>query len=184
MKSVVAVGIVFLVSCFPMHTSAQEPAVWKYFGGSELKGTELALFYSEPDIVRLPASNIRVWTKGLPKSALDQQFDNMSPNLVDKVAKKIAKAYVPPIGDINELTSDQIIDIVAYEEIANARLVSPASRILFELDCEGRKYRTLSIFIELDGKSSTSEKQSEWGHIPPETNMTNLSGILCVSQRK
>jgi hypothetical protein len=69
----------------------------------------------------------------------------------------------------------QIPDIVAYEEIADLNLSDPQARFFYEMNCPDRMARRLSTYIQLNGKTNSREKPSEWEYVPPEGN-----GAFCA----
>jgi hypothetical protein len=148
---------------------------WKFYGGASVDGLSMC-FYDANAVVQEPGNQLQVWTKCLPQEALDQ--DNPV-KMAEDLVQKIQDGYVPPIVVVGKVKSDQIPDIVSYEEIANVDDVKPQSRIFYEIGCSEGMIRELSIYIEAKGKVVSSDTPREWQHVAPETNAATLLKILC-----
>jgi hypothetical protein len=155
---------------------------WKFYGGATLDdGVFHQCFYDANGIVKQPDTHMRIWTKCLSVKDIDSIETNKEPfnKIVENAAQKIARGYVPPIIIINKIEFDKIADITAAEQIADISDIQPSSRILYELDCSQMMLRELSIYMQQEGKTGTSNKPRDWQYFAPETNGATLSKILC-----
>jgi hypothetical protein len=98
---------------------------------------------------------------------------------LEKVVRKLAHGYMPPIATAEMPDTDQVITIIQYEETANIAAFQPRGRIFYELNCPEQMIRELSIYVEVDGKTGSIDKPSDWRHVSPETNGARLLKILC-----
>lgn len=159
--------------------AAQSPShSWHFFGVTQ-DGT--SLFYSSTDLHRLPDDHVEVWTKGLPSKAVQREGDRL---IKDKevLNRVTASALVgaQAITSVENLNQDQIDEIGVEEEVANQAQLKPVMRILWEIDCPGKMMRTLSAYIVKGGRTGSSDKAGEWGHVPPESTGETLYALLCV----
>lgn len=153
---------------------------WKMYGGASIDSAS-ECFYDAVGVVRKPTDHIEVWTKCLRQTDLDavdiqKEFGG---KIMENSAQKITKYYIPPIGAYEDLDSNQMMQIVVYEETANISYIKPQSRILYEFDCPGRMVRELSISIDVKGKVTSSDTANAWRHMPPEGSGSTLMRILC-----
>jgi hypothetical protein len=162
--------------------SAQSQTVdWKYFGGT----VEVDNFFDVAGIQRTADGHPQVWTKALPGKQVGAAIDKALKNK-DRLARvafaKIAAAT--PIAQVKNLSDDELTSVVLAEEVANnSPEVQPVSRLLLEVDCTGRMIRTLSAWVRLkNGHGQSSDRVSEWSHVPPETGAYNLVAILCPTK--
>jgi hypothetical protein len=51
---------------------------------------------------------------------------------------------------------------------------------LYVLDCSNKKVKRLSTYIKTkDGKVGTSDEESDWSYVPPDSSGMTLIKILC-----
>jgi len=125
--------------------------------------------------------HIKVWTKCLQMKdveAVDVKKE-FGGKIVENVADKLVKGYMPPIVAVEDATSGQFADVTTIEEIADVASIQPSARIFYELDCRGAMLRELSIEVVVDGRTGTKHSVSEWKYIAPETNGSRLKRMLC-----
>lgn len=161
--------------------ASAEPADWIYYGGADLRKGEgpVAVFYLRGEVKQLPSGHFEVWTKGHSEKDLDAVDVINNKKLMDRITKKVAHYYVPPIGKIRDVNLDQAIAITTYEEIANDGELQAHMKILYEIDCLGERNRELSVTIFSEGKLISSEQAREWVRIPPESNGRYLMQLVC-----
>ena len=154
---------------------------WKFYGGASIEGNSDFCFYDAMGLAQTPDGHIRVWTKCLLQKDLDSVDvkTEFGEKIVTNTAQKIITHYAPPIAEIENLNSDQIMQTIQYEETADIATFQPRARIFYELNCSEQMLRELSIFIQAGGKSGSRDKPSEWKYVSPETNGTRLLKILC-----
>jgi hypothetical protein len=155
---------------------------WNYFGGAVIDGKGIYTFYDNNSVVRRPDGHIEVWTKGLAVSDIKRVNSRPDKALAQRVARKMVDKYVLPYASVTEIDQDQYISILSAEDIADNAIIQPRARILMELDCAGRMYRTLSLYVVHDGRQGFSDTPGDWGHVGPETNVAALEKILCQRQ--
>jgi hypothetical protein len=158
---------------------------WKYYGAVTSDGVSQYCFYDANGVVKQADGHLRVWTKCLPQKEMTsidikKDFDG---KIVENLAQKVYQHYQPPITTaIKNLTSDQIIEIISSEEIADIGNIQPTSQILYELNCPQMMWRELSISTEENGKFGSSDKPRDWKYLPPGGNAASLAKILCPSR--
>jgi len=157
-------------------------ADWRFYGTSE--NGNVLVFFSVAEVRRLPNGHMEVWTEGLTGKQVDSEGTRA---LKDKVRSDrvviSAMAAASPISKIEKLTQDQIDMIALNEEVANHSDLKPIMRILWEIDCENRMTRSLSIYMVKNGRTGFSEKTGEWMHTPPETNGARLHALVCGNDK-
>jgi hypothetical protein len=149
---------------------------WKFYGGASVDGLSMC-FYDANAVVQEPGNQLQVWTKCLPQEAVDH-VDNLG-KMAEDAAQKILHGYVSPIVVAGDMKFEQMADIVAAEEIADADSVKPQARTFYAIGCSERMIRALSIHIEAKGRVGSSDTAGDWKHVAPETNGATLLKILC-----
>lgn len=153
---------------------------WNYFGGSKSVGGSLMDVFYKEDFTKNADGHIQVWMKGIPESAISLGNDKEA---IQRVVDKLGTYYVPPfaIASSIKLNRDNLMGILAAEDVANnpAKTHLTATKMLFEIDCSGSQWRTLSVFTKKGGRSWNGF--SEWEHVMSETNMITLQKIVCSS---
>jgi hypothetical protein len=153
---------------------------WKMYGAASVDGYEIC-FYDAMGAALAPDKNVRVWTKCLPQQDLDDintehAFDG---RILDHVAKKVSRHYVPPITSVENVDERQRLAIILYEEAADIAGIQPRSSIYYEIDCAQKMLRELSVSVSVNGKFGSRQTPSEWKYIPPEGNGARLLSLLC-----
>jgi len=153
---------------------------WKMYGIASVEGGSVC-FYDANGVTRTPAKYVRVWTKCLLQKDLDsvdikRDFDG---RILEKAARKWVSQYVPPIAIVEDLNSEQAIDVIRYEETVKVSDIQPHARFFYELNCPERMIRNLSTYVRANGKEGFNEKPSNWQHVPPEGTGATLLKILC-----
>jgi len=74
-------------------------------------------FYEAKGVVQEPEHHLRVWTKCLSQSSLDnidieKDFDG---RILKAAAEKVAHYYVPPIATVEHINFDQVVSIAGCE---------------------------------------------------------------------
>jgi hypothetical protein len=73
-----------------------------------------------------------------------------------------------------------ITAIITFEEVATLAHIDQKARSFVEVNCHDKMVRALSSSMWVNGRmKSHSSGLSNWGHIPPESNVSNLHKILC-----
>jgi hypothetical protein len=76
--------------------------------------------------------------------------------------------------------------MIAWEQAANRSDIPAYIRILYELNCNEKKLRTLSgTAYSKNGSEpkSHTDDNSQWTYISPETNAETLGKILCRGKK-
>jgi len=154
-----------------------QDADWRVFGFTD----KLTLFYSVPDIARAPDGSVRVWTQGIQikEKALDAAAKDKI--FLDLVAGRIAHYYVPPLALVEKINTDQMMNLVQMEEVANERRVSPDIVMFTEIDCKDLRSRFLQITKYAKDGTLRGTKTQPWGweYIQPQTNNKKLATLVC-----
>jgi hypothetical protein len=154
---------------------------WKYYGQSTADGVTDECFFDLMGAVQGKDDHIKVWSKCLHKKDVEavdikKEFGG---KIVEDVADKLVRGYIPPIVAVEDATSDQFVDVTTIEEIADVANIQPSARIFYELDCRGAMLRELSIEVVTGGRTLSKHSASEWKYIAPETNGLRLKKMLC-----
>lgn len=153
---------------------AAAPAGWKLYGTSMLGRDELRSFYG--DFSLMPNGHVQVSTEDLTLEGLHVAMQK-DPSLSNSSAK-LATGYRPPLASVRALSDREILDAVAYEEIANAGAVTPRLQTVRELDCANRRERTIGL-IE-DGLEVDATKFNQvWRPIQPGSSNAILLQLVC-----
>jgi hypothetical protein len=153
---------------------------WKFYGGAALDGVS-ECFYEANGIIRGAAGHIRVWTKCIPQKdieSIDIEKD-FAGKILKNTADKVAHYYVPPIESVE--TADAI-SVTLYEETADIAHIQPTAQIFYEIHCQGRMLRELSISLHTNGTSGSRDGPSNWRYVAPEGNAATLLSLLCTPQ--
>jgi hypothetical protein len=180
MRAVVGLAIIVVGSAAALASDID----WKFYGGAEITGISYQCFYDAAGVAKQPDTHVRVWTKCLSVKEIDS-IDTEKESfkkIAESTARKLIEGYVPPIIAIKKIEFDKITDVTGSEEVANAGDIQPHSRIFYELNCSEKMLRELSISIQENNKSGTSDKPSNWRYVSPETNGATLLQILCPQQ--
>jgi hypothetical protein len=140
---------------------------WKYYGGAPIYGDLSRCFYDEKGLAREPNSHMRVWIKCLSQKEIDH-FDiqkELGGKVIEAIAKKVAKYYLPPIAILDNYSVDQIVQTTASETIADLSYIQARARIFYEIDCDKKMLQQLSIDFAGRGRDN---KVGDWQYVPPE----------------
>jgi hypothetical protein len=151
---------------------------WKLYGGISTAAVgNTYCFYDERGILQERSGFARVWTKCLLQKEMDAVDNKKSYDraVVDMSAERIAHRYIPPIQKISRMNSDQSLQVVMYEAIADVGDLDSRAQIFYELDCTQRRLRELHISVG----TSSRDIPSTWKDIPPEGNGANLLSLVC-----
>jgi hypothetical protein len=153
---------------------------WKLYGAASIGGETLC-FYDDKGMSRSPGGHIRVWTKCISKAALDDALEKpLDKKLVEGIADKLLRGYVPPILKLLAAEADDAIVYAMYEMIADLDNIRPQSRIFYELKYRDRMLRELSIDVNINGRIGSKNTPSEWKYVAPEGNGAALLKLLCT----
>ena len=179
MRKILFIAIVFFIILSPLYSPAAE---WKFSGGLTISGEEMITFYDTESLNYLPNGNVQVWSKIIRQSVFESKFTNIEKDIIKKSADKISSGYSPPYSLVqNNLSSEDYMDIITWEVLANYYNLQPYGKTLNEINCQENKIRTLTVTIFKDnGEIKDSKKLSrEWDYISPESNGEILKKILC-----
>lgn len=181
----VAITIVVAVSPASMLLADQPKHDWKYLGSTGNENDLTHFFFLPSEAQKLADNHLQVWTKQIGDKKLESAYSSISKHkdLVEQAATKVAAYYIPPVAVNENLTTDRITDIIAFEVIADSQLVRPDITILYELDCSGRQYRELSIArIKKNDEVDTWEGPAAWKHAAPDTVIDELFLLECSAK--
>jgi hypothetical protein len=135
-------------------------------------------FYDSAGVQRRPDSLVRTWVKCLSQSEMDgiDIKQDYTGKIFNQAAEKVTRGYVPPLAIVAHYSSDDAIFIIAAEQIADISFLEPTARIFYELNCQERMLRELSISTR---NGNASNKARSWSYAAPETNGDRLLKLLC-----
>lgn len=150
---------------------------WKLYGGID----GMRCFYEKTGIRQLPDHLVRVWTKCLRQRDLDAFDVTKAANkaVLESSAQHVAHYYVPPLALVEDATLDQVLTITMYEAVASLGRIEAQVSIYYEMNCQERMIRELSLSATLKGRSQTSDRPTAWRYVPPEGNAARLVQMLC-----
>jgi hypothetical protein len=155
---------------------------WKAYGSSTVSGEANLCFFDLRGAVEVPDRHIKVWIKCLHRKDMER-IDiekDFGGKIASNAAKKMIDGYIPPFSLVEDTGFDQAMQIAAFEEIADVNNIPPVARIFYELDCPKTMLRQLSVeVVDVDGRSGSNHRASEWKYVAPETNGARLQKILC-----
>jgi hypothetical protein len=173
------VATLFLSTAPLMSSNAQSPDVdWKLYGSSSGDMGNERCFYDAAGVQRRPDNMMRVWVKCLSQSEMDQidiEHD-YGGKILNRAAEKTVAMYVPPLATVTDISFDDATGVIASEQVADITFLEPTARIFYELNCQERMLRELSISIRNHG---TGNNVRSWTHAAPETNGDRLLKLLC-----
>jgi hypothetical protein len=155
-------------------THADDALDWKMYAFS---ASDDAMFYLSSDIER-KGDHVQVWVKALAVKKLNTVAPGPGADtktLVDSVARLVAQKYEPPMATVSKVPPDQFLMIMTYEQMADAGLVDPSLKILYEIDCSKKLSRTLSVITPTQSLNATLP----WEHVPPESTLATLTKLTC-----
>jgi hypothetical protein len=164
---------------------ADGPADWKAYAFSATKPQAL-MFYLNNEIVRT-GDHVQVWMKALEVQKMDavnasfvgstkpgHTLQAETPSITKSI-KLVEQGYSPPYASAVTLNTNQLHNIIVYEQVADEALIPATMKILYEIDCTKRLARGLSIQLPTIGDS----KVRDWEPIPPESTIDILSKLTC-----
>ena len=147
---------------------------WKLYGTSTLGREELRSFYG--DLTLMPNGHLQISTEDLTLDGL--QVAEQNDSSLSKGSGKLATGYRPPFAGLRPLSNRELLDAVEFEEIANAGVVTPRTQTVRELDCAGRRIKTLSV-IEDSVEVDADKLNQSWQAIVPGSGTSNLLQLVC-----
>lgn len=163
-----------IVAILALWFMAAAPLGWKLYGTSTLGREELRSFYG--DLTLLPNGHLQISTEDLTLEGL-QVAEQNDPSLSRGTAK-LAIGYRPPVAGLTPLSRRELLDAVEFEEIANTGVVTPRSQTVRELDCAGKRLRTVSV-IEDSVEVAAANLNQSWQNIVPGSGNYNLLQLVC-----
>jgi hypothetical protein len=153
---------------------AAAPISWKLYGSSTLGREELKSFYG--DVVLMPNGHLQISTEDFTLEGLDlaKQSDLNS----SRGSAKLATGYRPPFATLGPLGRGALLDAVELEELTSSGLSKPRTEAVRELDCAGKRIRTLSV-VEDSIAVDTAKLDQSWQNILPGTSGANLLQLVC-----
>jgi hypothetical protein len=172
---------IFLLSA-SLATDAQNQNQWSVYGFSQ----ENTFFFAAGDVQRNTDGHLEVWTKALSAKQIDAAVEKAGKEKDNDRSARIAWAATdgsPPISRVRKMSPDEILNVAIEEDVANnSPEVQPLSQVLYEVDCSRRMMKMLSGIAYKNGQTRSSNRPSEWMHVPPDSNGSNLLGMLCSAK--
>jgi hypothetical protein len=166
-----------VMACARFAVALDSPSDWKLYAFTAGKN-QAVLFFLASEIVRTPPGHVQVWMKAVDYTKLDKQRNTLDKkgDVIERSAEKVSQGYVPPFGTTTKISSDEALQIILFEQMADEASVPPTLRILYEFDCAQKIFRPLSII----GSHGVNEsKAPTWDHVPPESTIETLSRLTC-----
>ena len=150
---------------------------WKMYGTASVEGGSVCFY--DANIIRTPG--LRVWTKCLLQKDMDalDADSEIGKKIVESAARKVVDGYIPPLAVLEDISFDQAIGVIQYEETAKLSGIQPHARFFYELNCSERMMRRLSTYVRIKGRDSFNDNPSSWEYVPPEGTGATLLKILC-----
>ena len=156
-------------------------ADWKFFGGTTVSGEKMITFY-DAESSKYAGGSVKVWVESIGQSEFTTKMKTYEKQIIEKAAVRVVSGYFPPYSLVNKKTSyGDSIEVISWEELANSSVLQPRAKLLFEINCNDKKIRTLTgTSFKNNGDIASSKKNSdEWKYISPESNGETLQKILC-----
>jgi len=188
-----------LLALFALSTAvvplAAQASEWQFAGGAKGENNaQLILFFDADSITRPTTQSVRFWVKGIRVINGHRYQDAHRNPLVEQAARSVAKGYAPGLLLLSpvraqyptiEAFREAVIDAIIWEIIANEASVSAASKFYFDIDCRGRRVRTLQgELYDESGNIRTSHRplNKDYEFISPDSNVERWSMMLCSSK--
>ena len=151
---------------------------WRLVGFTSEGPKDTATFYLD-DIMRTDSGTLKVWTKSLDGAKMRRASRSTKPSdpSVRRIAAKHVMGYRPPYSKVKQLSDDEMLDVLSYEEIADSGRVKPSIRIQLEFDCAQSQYRIVSAITDKGQTSPFFAMQP----VPPESTMSVLKMMVCTA---
>jgi hypothetical protein len=156
-------------------------ADWKYYGSAKFRGEDAITFYDAENVRYGHSGKVKVWVEVMRKSEFDAQMKAHEKQIAGNASKKLLNGYSPPYSLVDKRISfEDSVQIIAWEEMANSGGIGPYAKMLFKINCDKHKIRTLSATtFKKDGDIESSTQKTDWDYISPESNGEYLQKILC-----
>jgi hypothetical protein len=143
---------------------------WKIYGVIQQDERPVHVFYNAAGVTPNTDGNVELWTKGISARDIDSSVKSMASDSIakDRLAKKLASGYVPPLATAKGLTGTQANTLVIEEEIADFYPLNAIQSVHWELDCQKKRARVLEASIYTNGGMRSSKQTSLWLHPTPD----------------
>lgn len=183
---------VLTVSIVLLALSAQA-SDWRFAGSAKgSNNAELVLFFDAATVSHASKDSVRFWVKGIQEGQFDRYLKAHKRSLIDQTAAKVATGYAPDLFLLPEIRAqfktdselrDRILDATSWEIIANDMSVPKARELYFEIDCAGKRSKTLDVKVydehgEL--RPIPGRPTQEYTFIAPDSNIQRWSLLLCA----
>ena len=134
---------------------------WRDYGAADFgkNGGSLVMFFDAAGVIHRSNGRVEVWTKGLPRKAIDRLLSpssTMHKKIFDVAEHRVTVGDRPPISTIIDLDKNELTLVLVSEAAANVGSIEATERILYELDCPNRMSRELSAMIVLEREAPVS----------------------------
>ena len=172
-RNLTVMGII--ASCF--FAGSAFCADWKYYGEfSTVPARKDVLFYDANSIINSNGSG-KLWVKIVAHADIEKCLERKS--VLEKVSKKMADGYIPPIVKV----LPKVTNAADLEGAANEPSVKSQAEILYQISCSENKYRKISgAAADKNGVLNRPFGISAWEEVAPESNADNLAKLLCRSK--
>ena len=176
---------------------------WRYAGVLRNGARDAPQFFDAQSIGYPTSNTTRVWVKVIRASDLETYYRAHEKWVTDEVTRKIATGHVPNflllpaartafteqagrrvLGSIPTTFDEAVTELTRYEVIANTVDIRAVSKLWVEIDCAGKRFRTLNPILFGDGSDTASQgtqSRGDYQFIPPNTGPDWLSLLTCPS---
>lgn len=188
---VLRLSLALPVALFALGAHASE---WRIAGLTKMLNDNQSVLFFDAETVSHPTKDsVRFWLKGIQATQFDSYFKAHKRSVMDQTAKKLATGYAPDLFLLDPVRAqfanskelnDAIDHYISWEIIANDPSVPTASKFYWEIDCAGRRVKTLDVALYNDrGELRPSGKlTNEYRSIDPDSNVQLWSLLLCPSK--
>ncbi len=151
---------------------------WAYYGSVAIDRVGLvAMFFDQVSLRRPSPGKVEVWVKGLTVAKLDAYPKRAA--AAQRAIDRVFHGYKPPVTTVADLEPEIVLTATTNEELADTANLEPQVRILYNVDCEARTMRTVSLHGSAAGKSVSSDHAGDLSHVSPETISDRLLRLVC-----
>jgi hypothetical protein len=143
---------------------------WKFIGTA--KEQTWVCFYDTNGVIKLDNGHYRAWSKCISQIDINK-IDDDSPlgkELIDRAAH----------AKLNNKETDTMV--LWVQQVANFGQIEDQSKTLFEVSCQDKMYKLVSVHIKTMSEAPHSVNDP-WQYIAPQTNVARLHRFLCSPTR-
>jgi hypothetical protein len=162
---------------------------WRYFGHDLKESVETLTFFDGESVSHPTKNATRVWVKSIRASELARYVNAHEKAVARESIRRMNAGQVPmflSLPGFKPANKDEVLTAVALitsdEVVASAPDIQPVSKLLFEIDCIGKRIKLLDGFVYNDRGLVLNAKQGAFRSIAPDTNEEWLSLLTCPTK--